>query len=60
VLLEEAAPEAVADRVAARLRSVYRRFKRCPACERAYWEGRHFERMRRMLERLGRDDLNQA
>jgi uncharacterized protein len=52
VALEELAREAVPDRVPARVRSLYDRFKRCPGCERVYWEGSHFARMKGVLERL--------
>jgi uncharacterized protein with PIN domain len=32
-----------------RIRGFYRDFKRCPGCERVYWEGSHWERMRGVL-----------
>jgi uncharacterized protein with PIN domain len=52
VPLEEAAKEDVADRLPEKVRGFYERFKRCPGCERVYWEGTHFERMRGVMDRL--------
>jgi uncharacterized protein len=52
VPLEEAAREAVIGRIPEKVRGLYERFKRCPGCERVYWEGTHFARMKRMIERL--------
>jgi uncharacterized protein with PIN domain len=51
VLLEDVAPEAVAERVPEKVRGLYHRFKRCPSCARVYWEGSHYARMRGILER---------
>ncbi|MGZ8154291.1 MAG: Mut7-C RNAse domain-containing protein, partial [Burkholderiales bacterium] len=31
------------------IRSHYQRFMHCPGCGRVYWEGSHWERMRRVL-----------
>ena len=39
----------------AEVRDLYDRFKRCPGCDRVYWEGTHFDRMRGVLERLQRE-----
>ena len=52
VPLEEVSREAVLDRLPERVRDLYHRFKRCPGCERVYWEGSHFARMKGILERL--------
>lgn len=49
VRLEAATPEAVAARVPQPIAARYTRFVRCPGCERVYWEGSHWERMRAML-----------
>ena len=53
VPLEDVAREAVLDRLPPRVREHYTAFKRCPGCERVYWEGSHFERMKGVLDRLG-------
>lgn len=42
----------VIDRIPPKVRELYERFKRCPACERVYWEGSHFARMKGILGRL--------
>jgi len=52
VPLEEVSRAAVLDRLPEQVRNLYDRFKRCPGCERVYWEGTHFERMRGVLGRL--------
>jgi uncharacterized protein len=52
VLLEDVPREAVLDQVPEKVRGFYDRFKRCPGCERVYWEGTHFARMKGIFERL--------
>jgi uncharacterized protein with PIN domain len=53
VLLEDVPCDEVIERVPVKVRDLYRRFKRCPGCERVYWEGSHFQRMRGLIDRLG-------
>jgi len=48
-LLEDVPKAAVLDRLPEKVRSFYDRFKRCPGCERVYWEGTHYERMKKMV-----------
>jgi uncharacterized protein len=50
--LEDVPREAVLDRLPEKVRGLYERFKRCPGCERVYWEGSHFARMKGVLDRL--------
>jgi uncharacterized protein with PIN domain len=52
VVLEEVAKEAVIDRLPQKVRGFYERFRRCPGCDRVYWEGTHFARMQEVLSRL--------
>jgi uncharacterized protein with PIN domain len=47
--LEAASAEAVARQVPEAIRSQYDRFMYCPGCERVYWEGSHWDRMRNVL-----------
>jgi uncharacterized protein with PIN domain len=49
--LEDVAKEAVLDRIPEKVRGFYERFKRCPGCDRVYWEGTHFARMKEMLKK---------
>ena len=49
--LEPADPRAVAERVPQPIIQRYAEFVRCPGCNRIYWEGSHWERMRAMLGR---------
>jgi uncharacterized protein with PIN domain len=53
--LDEVAAEAVSDQVPEKVRALYTRFKRCPACGRVYWEGSHYDRMSRVIARLRGD-----
>ena len=48
-ILEDVPKEAVVDRLPEKVRGFYERFKRCPGCERVYWEGTHFARMSRIF-----------
>jgi uncharacterized protein len=41
----------VSDRLLPRTRAEFRHFRRCPACDRIYWQGSHYERLRRLLDR---------
>src|SRR5258708_11815161 len=52
VMLEDVPKEEVAARLPEKVRGFYDRFKRCPGCERIYWEGTHFARMQGVLSRL--------
>jgi hypothetical protein len=42
---------AVAERLAQRVSELHDSFTRCPACDRVYWRGSHYERMREALGR---------
>jgi uncharacterized protein with PIN domain len=42
----------VLDRLEPRTKLYYDRFGRCPACGRVYWQGSHYERMRRLVDRV--------
>ena len=53
VPLEDVEGAGVIDRIPLRVRNLYSRFKRCPGCERVYWEGSHFQRMKDVIDRLG-------
>ena len=54
--LEDVPPEAVIDRLPGKVRDLYDRFKRCPGCERVYWQGTHFRRMEGVLGRARTGD----
>jgi uncharacterized protein with PIN domain/sulfur carrier protein ThiS len=51
--LEPVAKEAIRDRLPARSDEFYRRFWICGACDRIYWEGSHWRRMRELVGGLG-------
>lgn len=52
VRLEDVERETVLERLPPKVRDLYTRFKRCPGCDRVYWEGSHFDRMKGVLDRL--------
>ena len=43
--------EAVADRLPPGTRECFSQFHRCPGCDRIYWQGSHYERLVRRLDR---------
>jgi uncharacterized protein with PIN domain len=47
--LECAKPEAVLEQVPERIRLQYHEFRHCTGCERIYWKGSHWDRMRNVL-----------
>jgi uncharacterized protein with PIN domain len=51
VELEDVAKADVAGRLPQKVRDFYSRYRRCPGCDRIYWEGTHFDRLQRMLSR---------
>jgi uncharacterized protein len=50
--LSDVPREAVEARLPPRVRELYRDFKECAGCGRVYWEGSHYERMKRLVDRL--------
>jgi uncharacterized protein len=51
-MLEAASGEVVGAVVPPRVRTLYERFQFCPGCKRVYWEGTHYQRLRRVLDPL--------
>jgi uncharacterized protein with PIN domain len=51
-LLEEILKEAILNRLSPRTREYYHEFKKCSYCGRIYWEGSHYERMRKDIDCL--------
>jgi uncharacterized protein with PIN domain len=47
--LEPADMHVVCEKVPERIRSQYGRFMHCPGCDRVFWEGSHWDRMRSVL-----------
>lgn len=43
-------------RLPAKVRGAYERFQLCPGCGRIYWEGTHYARLRRLLDRARQPD----
>jgi uncharacterized protein len=51
-LLKSVAKESIIERLPTKTRQHYEEFRMCPACERIYWEGSHYEHMRRFIQRI--------
>lgn len=51
-LLEDVRKEEIADRLQADTRRYFSSFKRCPQCDRIYWEGSHYDNMKKSLSSL--------
>ncbi|MDX9929970.1 MAG: Mut7-C RNAse domain-containing protein, partial [Bacteroidales bacterium] len=49
--LEEVKKEEIADRLLADTRKYFSSFKRCPLCDRIYWEGSHYDNMKKVSPR---------
>jgi len=52
--LREVAKQTLEGRVPEKVRLALDRFNECPQCGRVFWEGTHFERLRRLLRGIGR------
>ena len=50
--LEEVRKEDIADRLLADTSRYYSKFTRCPGCDRIYWEGSHFDKMKVIIENV--------
>jgi len=49
-LLTDVSKKEISDHLLPGTREYYQKFKKCPDCDRIYWEGSHFERMRKYIE----------
>lgn len=53
--LEEVKKEDIADRLKPRTREFFTTFRHCPGCDRIYWNGSHYEKMKAFVESLLQD-----
>ncbi len=51
-VLEEVKKEEIADRLLADTKKYFSVFRRCPGCDRIYWEGSHYDNMKKSLASL--------
>lgn len=51
-LLEEVKKEMIIDFLEPRTREYYDDFSICPGCKHIYWEGSHYEKMKKFIEKL--------
>ena len=49
-VLEPVKKDEIADRLSPKTRDYYDEFRRCPNCDRIYWQGSHFERMQQFID----------
>lgn len=54
-LVEKVMREEIEDRVLQGTLKFYSVFKKCPGCGRIYWEGSHYERMKKYVDSLIKD-----
>ncbi len=54
--LREVPKAEVTARLPEKARAAYQRFRLCSGCRRVYWEGTHFERLRRLLQLAAESD----
>jgi len=51
-LLTDVEKEKITDRLMPNTREFYTEFWKCPGCDRIYWEGSHYLKMKKQLEKL--------
>jgi uncharacterized protein with PIN domain len=51
-ILEDVNKEAIADSLMPKTRKYYSDFKKCPGCNRIFWEGSHYEKMKIIIENI--------
>jgi uncharacterized protein len=51
-LLEEVRKEEIIDRLSPKTSEFYQNFKKCSGCDKIYWEGSHYERMKKYIDSL--------
>jgi uncharacterized protein with PIN domain len=51
-LLEDVSKKEILNRLLPKTRQYYRKFKRCPQCNRIYWNGSHYLRMKERIKML--------
>jgi uncharacterized protein with PIN domain len=51
-LLEEVRKEEIIDRLQADTCRYFSKFTRCPGCDRIYWEGSHYDNMKRIINQV--------
>lgn len=51
-LLKDVAKKEILNRLLPKTRQYYRKFKECPDCKRIYWNGSHYQSMKRHLKSL--------
>jgi uncharacterized protein with PIN domain len=56
-ILNDVLKESVSEKLLPKTRKYYDVFRKCPGCGRIYWEGSHFERMKRFADSLTEKDI---
>jgi len=51
-ILAEVLKDDISDRLLPNTRLYYHKFKECPGCRRIYWNGSHYERMKKKIDEL--------
>lgn len=58
--LQPITKEEILDRLPPKVKKGQQEFKICPVCQRIYWKGTHYEKMMRMIEKLGNSDRSRG
>jgi uncharacterized protein with PIN domain len=51
-ILEEVRKDRISVHLLPKTRKYYRDFRRCPGCNRIYWEGSHYEKMKKQIKKM--------
>jgi len=51
-LLLDVSKKDIMNRLLPRTRQFYRKFRKCPCCDRVYWKGTHYERMKKSIDNI--------
>lgn len=51
-ILDDVPKKEIVDHLPPKTRKYYSEFKKCQGCDRIYWEGSHYEKMKKQIERI--------
>jgi uncharacterized protein with PIN domain len=51
-ILSDVPKEEILDRLLPKTRMYYQEYKKCPGCDRIYWKGSHYDRMKKNVENI--------
>lgn len=54
-ILTDVSREEILDQLLPKTKEYYTEFKKCPVCHHIYWEGSHYEKMKKFIEQMTRE-----